>query len=95
MRLKSNAKSGEQASTGTAFDYIQGNSSMFAIRRISHFEGWYLPCKTLSIEAKKLKSTDLFDAVHESVGIMRAALKKLNKQFDEAFSDENIEIRNY
>ena len=95
MRLKSNAKSGEQASTGTAFDYIQGNSSMFAIRRISHFEGWYLPCKTLSIEAKKLKSTDLFDAVHEAVGIMRAALKKLNKQFDEAFSDENIEIRNY
>ena len=95
MRLKSNAKSGEQAASGTAFDYIQGNSSMFAIRRISHFEGWYLPCKTLSIEAKKLKSTDLFDAVHESVGIMRAALKKLNKQFDEAFSDENIEIINY
>ena len=95
MRLKSNAISGEQASTGTAFDYIQGNSSMFAIRRISHFEGWYLPCKTLSIEAKKLKSTDLFDAVHESVGIMGTALKKLNKQFDESFSDENIEIRNY
>ena len=95
MRLKSNAKSGEQASTGTAFDYIQGNSSMFAIRRISHFEGWYLPCKTLSIDDKKLKSADLFDAVHESVEIMRNSLKKLNKQFDELFSDENIKVGNY
>ena len=95
MRLKSNAKSGEQAASGTAFDYIKNDISMFSIHRIVHFDGWYLSCKTILIEAKKLKSTDLFDAVHESVGIMRTALKKLNKQFDESFSDENIKVGNY
>ena len=98
MRLKSNAKSGEPAALGTVFNCMPDEKSEFCIYRINHCDGWHLDCKALSIEDKKLKCADLFDAVHESVEIMRNELKKLNKQFDEAFSAENIEtieIRNY
>lgn len=95
MRLKSNAKSGELAASGTIFEYYDKGKRLFIIHRIFHFEGWFLTAYDIQIADKKLKSTDLFDAMHESVEIMRDALKKLNKQFDEAFSDEVIEIRNY